>query len=325
MDSCKYGYRIVGPTWSRRRLVNATAAFTGYAACEERAEVHREAYLSAFDYDEAFRTHLEATRSTRNYTGPCAARFLWVDIDIPDDLDAARNALVKLHHASSQRYGLEEHEVLAFFSGSKGFHFGVPTAFWTPKASSVFHRVARHFAGRLAEIAGVPIDTGVYDKVRAFRAPNSRHARTKLHKIHLALDEVRRLPIRSIQRLAKDPRPFTLPAPDRQDAKAEQDWQRSVQEVEKALAATAPRPGSGAGASSLNRLTLEMIRDGSSVPVGDRHTRLFSAAANLAEFGCPPALAHALLVEAGLDSGLPPRDVQRQIDCGLSHQGEQHA
>jgi hypothetical protein len=46
---------------------------------------------------------------------------------------------------------------------------------------------------------------------------------------------------------------------------------------------------------------------------------LFSAAANLAEFGCPPALAHALLTETALDSGLPPNDVRRQIDCGLSH------
>ena len=54
---------------------------------------------------------------------------------------------------------------------------------------------------------------------------------------------------------------------------------------------------------------------------GDRHRLLFSAAANLAEFGCPPALAHALLSEAGLDSGLSPADVRRQIDCGLGRVG----
>jgi len=46
---------------------------------------------------------------------------------------------------------------------------------------------------------------------------------------------------------------------------------------------------------------------------------LFSAAANLGEFNCPPALAHALLTEAGLDSGLSPSDVRRQIECGLNH------
>jgi hypothetical protein len=28
---------------------------------------------------------------------------------------------------------------------------------------------------------------------------------------------------------------------------------------------------------------------------------------------------HALLTESALDSGLPPNEVRRQIDCGLSH------
>jgi len=48
---------------------------------------------------------------------------------------------------------------------------------------------------------------------------------------------------------------------------------------------------------------------------------LFSAAANLAELGCPPALAHELLTEAGRDAGLSPSEVRRQIDCGLRHRG----
>jgi hypothetical protein len=31
--------------------------------------------------------------------------------------------------------------------------------------------------------------------------------------------------------------------------------------------------------------------------------------------------AHAVLTDAALDSGLPPADVRRQIDCGLRHAG----
>ena len=34
---------------------------------------------------------------------------------------------------------------------------------------------------------------------------------------------------------------------------------------------------------------------------GERATSLFRAAANLAELGCPDALAHALLTDAALD------------------------
>ncbi|NOY29641.1 MAG: DNA primase, partial [Planctomycetes bacterium] len=47
------------------------------------------------------------------------------------------------------------------------------------------------------------------------------------------------------------------------------------------------------------------------------------AAANLAEFGCPAPLAHALLTEPGLDSGLAPKEVRRQIDCGVEAKGGQ--
>ena len=62
---------------------------------------------------------------------------------------------------------------------------------------------------------------------------------------------------------------------------------------------------------------MAFIRDGAEN--GDRHRRLFSAAANLGDFGCSFDLAFALLAESALDSGLPPADVRRQIECGLKH------
>ena len=56
-----------------------------------------------------------------------------------------------------------------------------------------------------------------------------------------------------------------------------------------------------------------------SVEVGERHPRLFSAAANLAEFETIDDLIVAVLTEPGLDIGLPPREVERQIRCGIEH------
>jgi hypothetical protein len=56
--------------------------------------------------------------------------------------------------------------------------------------SADFHRTARRFAERLAELAAVTIDAGVYDRVRAFRAANCRHPKTGLHKRRLTLDEL---------------------------------------------------------------------------------------------------------------------------------------
>jgi hypothetical protein len=56
---------------------------------------------------------------------------------------------------------------------------------------------------------------------------------------------------------------------------------------------------------------------------GERATSHFRAAANLAELGCPADVAHALLTDAALDSGLAPSETRRQIDCRLAHGWQQ--
>jgi hypothetical protein len=311
------GFRVVGPTTSRRRLIDFNAALAAYAECDAKAEVGHEAYLSAFTFGEDFRRHLAGTGSTRGYDGPCWAPWLWFDFD-SEDLDAALGGARRLAAGILHRYrALDDDALLLFFSGSKGAHVGLPTT-WGPVPSITFHRTARHFALALAAGAGVSIDTGVYDKVRLFRAPNSSHPKTGLHKRRLTLDELLHLDAARVRQLAATPEPFALPEVNAADPQAAADWQAALQEVQREAEAEAARSAAVAnGVPRLNKATLDFIRDGADQ--GDRHRLLFSAAANLAEFGCSPALAHALLTEAALDSGLPPSDVRRQIDCGLAH------
>ncbi len=136
--------------------------------------------------------------------------------------------------------------------------------------------------------------------------------------MHLSAEHVRQL--------AAAPEPFALPAGTAADNQAGADWQAALQVVEGEAEGKAQRRAAVAdGTPRLNRATLDFIRDGADQ--GDRHRMLFSAAANLAEFGCSPALAHALLTEAALDAGLPPAEVRRQIECGLAHarKGAPHA
>ena len=85
-------------------------------------------------------------------------------------------------------------------------------------------------------------------------------------------------------------------------------------QLEKERGAQRQRRRTGTNSTTLNRITRAFLRDGA--PPGDRHRLLFSAAADLAELGCPRNLAHALLTEPALDCGLRPKDVRRQIDCG---------
>ncbi len=314
MNTTSFGFRVLGSPLGERRLVDWLDAFTGYACLDVRAEVERESYLSAFTFGADFRQHLKTTGTTKKFGGICGASWLWMDID-REDLETATRDARRLAASLVDRYGLDGDDLLLFFSGRKGYHLGLPMSVCgSPAPSLDFHRVARRFAEGLAERAGVVIDTGVYDKVRLFRAPNSRHPKTGLYKHRLTFEGLLRLKIQAILGMAATAEAFEIPEPPPPSSQAVEDWQDAVTET--ARAATVGRARQEGG-GRLNRATLEFIREGAAT--GERASALFSAAANLAEFGCPPALAHALLTEAGLDSGLTPSEVRRQIDCGIEH------
>ncbi len=321
MNDANFGYRIVGPCTGERRLVDWHVAFTAYAACDERARCDSEAYLSAFTFGVDFRDHLKATGSTKGYVGPCGASWLWWDIDRPEDLETARIDSARLAVTLRERYVVSDDDLLVFYSGFKGFHLGLPVSLWHPSPGVGFHRIARRFCEAVAEAAEVAIDTGIYDAVRAFRAPNSRHPRTGLHKRCLPVDALMHLDAAAIVKLANTPEAFEVPRPtaDGCELKIINDWEAATAYVhgqEQAKSRRLEGVATGATPLALNRMTLAFIRDGAKP--GDRHRLLYSAARNLGDLRCPTALAVALLTEAALDSGLSPSDVRRQIDCGLN-------
>lgn len=314
-----YGFRILGHVSGERRLVDANAAFTGYAGCDERAEVEKEGYLSAFNFGVEFRDFLREQGSCRRFSGPCWSPWIWIDLDREGNVDGAKEDARILGTMLADRYETEE-GLLVFFSGAKGFHISLQTALWNPKPSENFHRISRRFAENAAERAGITIDCAVYDRIRAFRAPNSRHPKTGLHKRRITFDALMHSSTSAIVEAARSPDPFEVPASVRPHRRAEEDWAEAERQVVEHEVAMTARGARSTGSASLNRLTLDFIRDGAQN--GERAKRLFSAAANLAEFRCPSDLAQALLVESALDSGLSPSEAQRQIQCGLEAGGK---
>ena len=83
------------------------------------------------------------------------------------------------------------------------------------------------------------------------------------------------------------------------------------------------RRGGTVGNSKINALTWSFLHEGASE--GERHRLLFSAAANLAEFDTVDDLISAILTTPGLDTGLPQREVERQIQCGIKHTRKHNA
>ncbi|WP_417735861.1 DNA primase [Rosistilla oblonga] len=315
-NATAYGFRIAGPCTNERRLIDWPSAFVAYSQCDERAEVNKESYLSAFTFDDAFANYLNSTGTTKGYAGECGAAWVWFDID-RDCLDAATADARKLAGALAYSYDVADDALLCFFSGSKGYHIGLPlAACGSPGPSATFHKVCRRLAESIGSQVGIVIDTGVYDRVRAFRAPNSRHGTTGLFKRWLSVGSLLNLRASRIVDLAREPEPFEIPDPPEPNRAAVDEWAAAVATVEGELSAVMDRRESGAPAT-LNRATRRFMNDGAKN--GDRARSLFSAAANLAELDCSFELAWELLSESALDSGLSPSEVKRQIECGLNH------
>jgi len=314
------GFRIVGPLDGARAVIDVDRALAAYAACDPAADIGGEAYVSAFRFGGDFAAHVAEAGGTAGFAGACYSPWAWCDLDgDPADLGPVRDAARRLVAVAAERYALDDDDVLISFTGQKGFCVGLPVPA-TASPSPTFHRVARAFAEALADRARVKVDPLMFTKVQPLRAPNSRHPRSGRFKVRLTADELAHLSLGRLLQLAEGPRPFEWYDRTTSHAQAAADWDAALRQVGRSAAVrTAAYPAGRR--PRLNRRTLAFLRDGAGE--GDRHRLLFSAAANLGEFGCPFDLAYALLVDAALDCGLPPKDVERQVRCGLEHAARQ--
>lgn len=317
-----HGFRIVGPCTGDRRRVHAPTAFAAYCRCDVKAAVEKESYLSAFQFGDDFAEHLARTGSPAGFDGETWAPFVWLDVDRDEAAGGIAQALHDtrlLVDTLDETFAVPREVLVVFLSGGKGFHLGIPTALWEPSGATDFHAVARQFAETIATEAKVAIDESVFDRVRAFRAPNSRHPKTGLHKRFLPVEIFDTVAVDDVLGMARQPQPFDVPTTDGVESAdmLVAVWDAAGAAVAKKAAAIEQRRveiANGDRAVTVNKLTRAFLNG--EVEAGSRHRLLFSASANLAELGCPLSAVRALLTEPALDTGLPPKDVARQIECG---------
>jgi hypothetical protein len=314
--STPFAFRILGGTDNERRLVDYASAFRAYCAADPAARPEVPAYLSAFNFGDEFRHQVEATGSVRGYQGPVGVPSAKWDIDREGNLEAALDDARRLSQFLADRHRLDDADLLIGFSGSKGFHVELLVG-WPIDPTPSANLVCRRFAEAIADEIGIKVDTGVYDRVRPFRAWNSRHPKTGLHKVRVRLDDLLYASPKWITDHAAEPIPFDPPAATSSPSLVSS-WDGARLAVRRQVEERQSHRSERSDAS-VNALTRQFIIDATEVGVGSRHARLFSAAANLAEFATVDDLVHAILTEPGLDTGLPPRDVRRQIDCGIEH------
>jgi hypothetical protein len=314
-----YGFRVLGKAHNDRKIIDAEKAFNAHQRNEQIASNDQESYLSVFQFGVDFKHYLATNGSTKGYAGPTWARWIWFDIDREGNIESALADARRLVDSMSKRYQIQPRDLLIFFSGSKGFHVGLPTSIFDGVADRRFHDFARTFASVLAANACIMIDSSIYARVHLFRAPNSRHPTTGLHKRRLTDQEFAELTAAEIQVLASEPVSSELPESVKKNEQAVEDWKQAIQV---ATSTTVPTRGGPHPKAKLNQRTRNFISEGATK--GERHRLLYSAARNLAEFMSVKQLAFALLTEPGRDSGLPPLEVARVINCGLKDGGAIH-
>jgi replicative DNA helicase len=289
VPACKVGAFVLGAPTSPRALVRHGDLLTAYA--DGAIEDEREGYLSHFAFGSEMAAHYRANRqSVAGFAGPCWCRWLVLDIDRANLVDALADAcrLVRTIH---QRYAALEGDVPVYFSGGKGFHILVELAHNPPPAVG-FQRVARTFAKALAARAGVRIDSSIYDIAHIIRLPNTKHPRSGLFKRRIDAEALFQLDVPRILELAKHPAGDGIPAVRSPVPQLAADWAEAErQTVRTAEARAAVRRDFGPVDARAPRYFLELLRFG--VDQGERHQTLFRAAAWLTEQGAPPSLCSA--------------------------------
>lgn len=313
------GAFVLGGVDSPRALVRHQPLLTAYAdgVMAEKGE-DREAYLSHFAFGPEMTAHHRANRqSVAEYAGPCWCRWLILDIDRPNLVDALADAR-RLVQTVQHHYPETEGDLPIYFSGNKGFHVLLELVHNPPPAVG-FHHVCRTLAEALAAHARVKIDTSIYSVNQPLRLPNTRHPKTGLFKRRIDSEALFKLDLPGILELAKHPCGDGIPTVRTPPPQLVEDWHEAEKRAaSKAEAHAAIRREYGNAADTrAPRYFVELLRFG--VDEGKRHHTLFRCAAWLTEQGAPPSLVFALLTEPGQDVGLTPKDVERQIRCGIEH------
>lgn len=158
----------------------------------------KETYCTYFRYNEDMADHFNRKGTVSGYQGKAWSDWLPIDID-SEDLEEAQEYLKRLV-SNMDDLDIDSNSCRFYFSGSKGFHVMIPSAYFNAEPSEDINKRFRKVALKIAE--GINIDTAIYDKTRIFRLPNTINEKSGLHKVELYPFEAMSMEINDIQHKA---------------------------------------------------------------------------------------------------------------------------
>ena len=176
-------------------------------------------YATYFFYSDEVLTYMsaqgEASAPTiAGYEGKVRAPFLPIDLDHPV-LAPAQEAARYLSSFLLERWQVDPNAIQIYFSGAKGFHLMLDTRVFGKVLPSknlplIFDSLRRHLALEIPEPFRNTMDLAIKDRLRLLRLPNTIHEKSKLYKVSLSLDELRRFSPGEIRHTAQTLRALTV-------------------------------------------------------------------------------------------------------------------
>lgn len=357
-----FGFACQGVAVVQKQRIRWLETFKAACSCNPSIVNQTDFFLSLYLFDNGLIEHFRQTgNSIARYCGACWSLFHWFDIDRENDLEFALadvrrlvEYLTQTPDGSDVDSGLivpDTESILIFFSGSKGFHVGVPIAVFGDEAKPGKEFPGRYKAAALeiARRAGVAVDKKVFDRQRLFRCPNSRHGKTGLYKIPLSFWEVTTaLNIAEIRQRAQRPRrlvwveserdkvdidavrysPAVKPVPGAvalwSEVQADVSALPSIgqaerEDTEKPIAvrygACVNRFPDGYEAPRIRRETLDFIQHGAQK--GERAVRLYNAVCDCCRCGWNRQAVESVFYDVASQAGLHWSEIRKQIEAGF--------
>jgi hypothetical protein len=294
------------------------------ASLTENGRMYRKIFVraNATDQIKSWRARFKNTdvfASIGFYSRPnhnCRAVYpLFFDIDCGEDLEKARQDCIKLVNFLCHKLRISEEDVSISFSGNKGFHVEISPIIFSAFYSPVFMKINRKLARRAIQARITTLDTGIYDRKRIWRLPDTKNSKSGLYKVGLSYYELVNTNIQGIKKAAAGIRNFEPLNKIRPQEYASRWFRTQVQTLKRA--GYSPKR---LGRQTFNGKGWRMVPcvkkiEKATLPDGIRHQTYFVLARYYAYLGMHPAEACERIME--IDSRHPIRDpdsIYRAVD-----------
>ena len=163
-------------------------------------------YQSLYYYPEDVLAYFSKNKnSIRGYKGKVSTPYIVFDIDSKDLEVSKQNTIILIDWLKEQ--GLyDEYAAKIAFSGSKGFHLTLNTAYeFTPKELKALCMYISSQVPFKMEAGFQRVDPTIYNTNRQFRIVNTVHQKSKLFKIEMVESELRNCTMDKIKEVAAEP------------------------------------------------------------------------------------------------------------------------